>query len=64
MALGHLAFMLILRPTATILRNRARRLPEHLGVFLGLCLMILITLLWVGVVADQMPCFMGVPNCD
>jgi hypothetical protein len=58
------AFTLILRPTATMLRNPDRRLPEQLGVFLGIGLMILITLLWVGVVADQMPCFMGVPNCD
>ena len=27
-------------------------------------LVILIAWLWVGLVADQMPCFLGVPNCD
>lgn len=27
-------------------------------------LVILIALFWIGLVADQMPCFLGVPNCD
>jgi len=26
--------------------------------------MIVIAVFWVGLVADQMPCFLGVPNCD
>jgi hypothetical protein len=30
----------------------------------GAALLILIALAWSGIVADQMPCFLGVPNCD
>ena len=28
-------------------------------VFLGF-----VAFLWIGILADQMPCFLGVPNCD
>ncbi len=27
-------------------------------------IVVLIAWLWVGLVVDQMPCFLGVPNCD
>ena len=32
--------------------------------FLGPLLLIMIAWAWVGLVVDQMPCFLGVPNCD
>ena len=35
-----------------------------LRVLPALALSIAIAWLWVGLVADQMPCFLGVPNCD
>lgn len=28
------------------------------------CLALTLAFLWVGLVSDQMPCFLGVPNCD
>jgi hypothetical protein len=51
--------MPILRSLAT--GNRAMANPSLLlrGVFL-----ILIASVWATLVADQMPCFLGVPNCD
>ena len=30
----------------------------------AIALMIVAAGLWVGLVVDQMPCFLGVPNCD
>jgi hypothetical protein len=35
--------------------------PETIGM---LALLVLIAWFWVGLVDDQMPCFLGVPNCD
>lgn len=30
----------------------------------ALSIALLLATLWAGIVADQMPCFLGVPNCD
>lgn len=32
--------------------------------FSKLALLILVSVLWVGLVSDQLPCFLGIPNCD
>ena len=58
------AFISILMP---ILRsgpegNQNTRSPVSVVPRIGL--LILIGWLWVGLVLDQMPCFLGVPNCD
>jgi hypothetical protein len=38
---------------------------RHAGGFAVLATFImLIATVWTGIVLDQMPCFMGVPNCD
>jgi hypothetical protein len=39
-----------------------RRLPALAG--LGVVVLALIAFAWVGIVVDQMPCFLGVSNCD
>lgn len=31
---------------------------------LRLCAFLLVTIFWFNIVADQMPCFLGIPNCD
>jgi hypothetical protein len=31
---------------------------------LGAVVMVTLALIWTSIVADQFPCFMGVPNCD
>jgi hypothetical protein len=38
------------------------RLPALAG--LGFVVLALIAFAWVGIVIDQMPCFLGVQNCD
>lgn len=58
------AFVVILMP---IVRNvRARdAITANLGrLSLGVALLGLITAVWVSLLVDQMPCFLGVPNCD
>lgn len=34
------------------------------GFLVRIVVMIPIAWMWIGVVLDQMPCFLGVPNCD
>lgn len=59
-----LAFILILMPIVRTLRGGEGKLTNRL-TFLGKVLLLtVIARLWVGLVVDQMPCFLGVPNCD
>jgi hypothetical protein len=41
-----------------------RRRPGAAGMALRVSLVGLFAWLWVGLFIDQMPCFLGVPNCD
>jgi hypothetical protein len=59
-----LFFMLILVPVVRSLPAGRRSLRARLAYLLGILLMGLIAWLWAGIVADQMPCFLGVPLCD
>lgn len=47
-------------------RNIIRDLKAGTGLGLATTaiLMVVIATVWSGIVFDQMPCFMGVPNCD
>ena len=42
---------------------QVKRIPA-LAAGLGVVVLVLIALAWVGIVVDQMPCFLGRPNCD
>jgi len=35
-----------------------------LPILAGTVFLLAIGIFWGGLVADQMPCFLGVPNCD
>ena len=59
-----LAFIFILRSSGRNVRPGFRITANPIILSLGLTLMILIAGLWFGVLLDQMPCFLGVPNCD
>ncbi len=50
-------------PMALQLAGRQGR-ESVLRIFFRLAVVALCATLWAGVVADQMPCFLGVPNCD
>jgi hypothetical protein len=40
------------------------RAGNSLALLIRVALLLAIAILWGGIVADQLPCFMGVPNCD
>lgn len=51
----------------SIVRSRPagnRSMPNPVSLLSKVALLILIAWLWVSLVVDQMPCFLGVPNCD
>lgn len=43
---------------------RAKLVPAVAARLLGIVVLGFIAYAWVGLVIDQMPCFLGVPNCD
>ena len=51
------AFVALLLP---VLRNGLRLR----AVLVRIALSLAVACLWAGIVVDQMPCFLGVPNCD
>ncbi len=58
------AGMLILEPIVRTVRagNKSRMYPLRLLLSAGF--LILIAWLWGAILLDQLPCFLGVPNCD
>lgn len=60
--LGALFVMLL----TTVGRNmrRIRSRSSSLYFFAALVSLMMVGVAWAGIVFDQMPCFMGVPNCD
>jgi hypothetical protein len=58
------AFVLILMPVVREARAGKVLMSNPPGLLLRAALLILIAWLWAGIVLDQIPCFLGVPNCD
>lgn len=57
-------FILTLMPIVRSLRAGNRNLTNRLTLLRGVLLLTVIAWIWVGLVIDQMPCFLGVQNCD
>lgn len=57
-------FTATLLPIVRYLRAGGGLLDHPLGLFSRLLVLFLIAALWMGVLADQIPCFLGIPNCD
>ena len=64
MSLHSLFIVLLLTPA--LQRLRAERSPRALkpGHWVGPLLGVFLAYVYVNVVMDQLPCFLGVPNCD
>lgn len=58
------AFVAILLPLPRNLRVDKWTVPQVVAVLSRIAALALIGFMWVRVTADQMPCFLGVPNCD
>jgi hypothetical protein len=58
------AVVLLASPVVRAVRSGAAVLDRPLPLLARLVLLMLVTFVWLSLVADQLPCFMGVPNCD
>jgi len=59
-----LIFITLATPLVQNLRIGTSLLANPAGTLIRVALMSVIVWLWLSLVADQMPCFLGVPNCD
>jgi len=57
-------FILILMPIMRNVHAGNNLTAKPVILVFSVILLVLIALAWGGIVADQMPCFLGVPNCD
>jgi hypothetical protein len=64
MSLHSLFIVLLLTPALRRLRAERSLRALGLGHWAGLLLGIFLVIVYANVVIDQLPCFLGVPNCD
>jgi len=58
------AFIIILVPLVRNVRAGNRMMANPIHLLLKIACLALIALFWGGLLNDQLPCFLGVPNCD
>jgi hypothetical protein len=58
------AFFLTLLPIVQRARAGEAITARPLGLLLSGAVLILVTALWLAIIQDQMPCFLGAANCD
>jgi hypothetical protein len=64
MSLHSLFIVLLLTPALRRLRAESSLRALGIGHWFGLLLGIFLVFIYANVVIDQLPCFLGVPNCD
>jgi hypothetical protein len=64
MSLQSLIILLLLTPALRRLLANGSLRALKLGHWVGLVVGVLVAVGYVNVVIDQLPCFLGVPNCD
>ncbi|HZJ23563.1 MAG TPA: hypothetical protein VFD54_09660 [Anaerolineales bacterium] len=57
-------FIITLMPIVRNVRAGNSILAKPMVLLLRAVFLIFIALFWAGLLIDQMPCFLGVPNCD
>lgn len=57
-------FIIILMPVIRNVRTGNSFAAKPVTLVLSILFLVLIALAWGSIVADQMPCFLGAPNCD
>ena len=56
--------MLVVMPMVQSLRTGKWVRTDAITIAFKVVLLMFLAWLWVLIVVDQMPCFLGVPNCD
>ena len=57
-------FILTLTPIIQTFRTGKGLMEKPISLLLKVALLLFIAWFWGSLVIDQMPCFLGVPNCD
>jgi hypothetical protein len=57
-------FIVTLMPLVRNIRAGNNLMAHPLTLFIRVVFLIFLALMWVSILVDQMPCFMGVLNCD
>jgi hypothetical protein len=64
MSLHSLLIVLSLMPALRRFRSARKLSALTLGHWAGLVVSVILVLIYANVIIDQLPCFLGVPNCD
>jgi hypothetical protein len=64
MSLHSLLIVVLLTPALRRIHSERNIKALTLGHWAGLVLSAFLIFVYAGVVIDQLPCFLGVPNCD
>lgn len=59
-----IAFILMMKPILRSPRMGIGLDLKSISLLLQITLLTLFAWLWISLIVDQMPCFLGVPNCD
>ena len=59
-----LIFIVVLMPIVRNVRAGNSLMASPISPLIRVVLLILIAWMWTSLLIDQMPCFLGVPNCD
>jgi hypothetical protein len=57
-------FIVTVMPIVRNVRAGNSIIANPINLLLRVAFLVLIAWMWVGILIDQMPCFLGVPNCD
>ena len=58
------AFLVILMPIVRNVRAGNNLMAHPIDLLLRVAFLALTVMMWGGILIDQLPCFLGVPNCD
>lgn len=59
-----LAFFIVLTPLVKGAAQATNDMTSRFGLLGRVTILVALASIWVSLVSDQMPCFMGTPNCD
>ena len=58
------AFVLTVTPVVRAAESGRFTLQRPAALAVRIAVLVLLAAMWLGIVNDQLPCFLGVPNCD
>lgn len=58
------AFLVVFAPMVRAARAGNNLLTNPVTLFIRVAFLVVIALMWGVAILDQLPCFLGVPNCD